>query len=298
MDYWAVKTDKEGTLIWEKTFGGYAQDEVFSVRQISGGNFYLAGTSNSNANGDKSQDVQGMRDYWLLKLDATGNKVWDKRFGGSKDDILRASTYTDEGHFILAGQSYSEVSGDKSQASQGAGDYWVVEVDENGQKVQDQRFGGSGEDELRTVTQTKDGGLLLGGRSNSGVSGDRTQPSQGGTDYWLVKVAPTTTSIVAARETTLTVEVTKPTELTPLMAYPNPFQGQLSVRFSLPQTQLAIVKVLDSQGREIKTLYQGEAKAKQTYQVEWQADNKAAGMYLLQLQTPTKLNTQKVLLNK
>jgi len=296
LDYWAVKTDQDGKLVWEKTLGGNGKDEVSSVRQISEDNYYLAGTSNSELSGDKSQASKGSQDYWLVQLDKTGNKVWDKTFGGSKDDILTASTYTEDQHFILAGQSYSEADGDKSQASQGESDYWVVEVDENGQKVQDQRFGGYDLDELRTVTQTRDGGLLLGGRSNSGVSGDRTQPSQGGTDYWLIKVTPGTKAAVAARTTTLNPET--PANLHIFTAYPNPFQKKVNVRFALPNTQQATVRVLDSQGREIKKLYQGEVKANQQYEVEWQAGDQTNGMYLLQLQTTDKQNTQKLILSK
>ncbi len=297
-DYWVVKTDKDGSLLWEKTYGGNGQDEVYSVGRSHGENLFIAGTSNSGKNGDKSQAGQGDKDYWLLKLDKNGSKLWDKSFGGSKDDELRASTFTDQGHYVLAGSSYSNVSGDKTQASQGASDYWLVEVDESGNKVQDQRFGGSGTEELRTVFQTNDGGLLLGGRSDSGVSGDKTQSSQGETDYWLVKVAPTTTPLVAARETTQITELAENANLKQLQAYPNPFQEQVTASFTLPATQAATVKVYDSQGREITTLFQGEAQAHQTYRVEWHAGKQTTGIYLLQLRTLTQRQQQKMLLTR
>jgi len=295
-DYWAVKTDKDGNLLWEKTYGGKGSDEVYSVRRSQGDNLYLAGTSESGISGDKGQKSQGGKDYWLIKLDENGTKLWDRTFGGSKDDELRASTFTDEGHYFLAGHSSSGASGDKSQASQGASDYWVVHVDADGEKIADQRFGGSGAEELRTVFRTNDGGLLLGGRSDSGVSGDRTQPSQGGTDYWLVKVGPVTTVARGARATTLVAEPIKPDQLVNLMAYPNPIQEKATVSFTLPEKQFAQVKVFDLRGREIKTLFQGQAQANQTYQLEWQARNQGTGMYLLQLQTSTKRHQQKLLL--
>lgn len=122
-DYWVVKTDKAGNLVWEQTFGGSGADELFSVKQINGNNYYLAGTSSSGKEGDKSQKSHSGKDYWLVKVDESGTKIWDKAFGGSKDDKLLASTFTDEGHYILAGSSNSDVSGDKSQASQGSNDY-------------------------------------------------------------------------------------------------------------------------------------------------------------------------------
>ncbi len=299
-DYWAVKTDKAGNLLWEKAYGGSGQEEAFSVRRSHGDNLYLAGTSESNISGDKSQKSQGGKDYWLIKLDEQGTKLWDRTFGGSQDDELRASTYTEEGHYYLAGYSYSGASGDKTQDSQGGSDYWVVGVAANGEKIADQRYGGSGQDELRTLFQTNDGGLLLGGRSDSDVSGDRTQPSQGGTDYWLVKVAPltTTTPMVAAREATLLAEPVKLAESINVSAYPNPVRDKATVSFTVPEKQFVQLKVYDSQGRVVATLFQGQAQANQTYQVEWKASHKVTGMYLLQLQTPTKRQQYKVLLNR
>ncbi|MDQ3291275.1 MAG: T9SS type A sorting domain-containing protein, partial [Bacteroidota bacterium] len=79
-------------------------------------------------------------------------------------------------------------------------------------------------------------------------------------------------------------------------AYPNPFQEEVTVNFALPQTQEVALKVFDSYGREISTLFQGEAKSQQNYEVKWQARQQASGIYLLQLQTGTLRQMQKVLL--
>ncbi|PSR53954.1 hypothetical protein AHMF7605_10705 [Adhaeribacter arboris] len=294
-DFWVVKTDKDGNLLWEKTYGGSGQDEAYSIAR-SGPEYYISGTSNSSKNGDKSQASQGSKDYWLVKIDANGTKLWDKTFGGNQDDELRASTRLRNGHLVLGGTSFSSISGNKTQLSRGISDYWIVEVDAAGNQVYDKRFGGSGQEELRTIFQTIDGGLLLAGRSNSTVSGEHSQTSWGLNDFWLVKLAPENPSMVAARETTPTEE---PITLTNyLTTYPNPFQGKVTVKFSLPQTQTATVKIFDSHGQEVCTLFQEEAKAKQTYQVEWQAGNKPAGLYFLQLQTPTLRQQHKLLLTK
>ncbi|MDQ3291413.1 MAG: T9SS type A sorting domain-containing protein, partial [Bacteroidota bacterium] len=189
-------------------------------------------------------------------------------------------------------------SGNKSQNSLGSSDYWIVKTDKDGMYQWDKRFGGDGTEELRAVIQTNDGGLLLAGKSDSGVSGDRTQPSQGGTDFWLIKVALETTPMVAARAATWVEEPVKEATLEQLQAYPNPFKEKVTVSFTLPQSQKATVKIYDSQGREVSTLYQGEVEANQKYQVEWKAGNKAAGMYFLHLQTPTIRRQSKLLLTK
>jgi len=296
-DYWVVQTDKNGHLMWEKSYGGNGQDDAYSVAR-SGNDFYLSGTSRSGKSGDKSQASQGGSDYWVVKINSTGTKIWDKSLGGSQDEELRASTLINQNQLVVAGTSFSGVSGDKTQTSQGESDYWAVALDAQGNKIYDKGVGGSGTEELRTILQTHDSGLLLGGRSNSDVSGDRTQPTQGGTDYWLVKVATATLPLVAARpETSVINEESKPS-LFPLLAYPNPFSDKLTITFSLPKTQAATVRVLDHQGREVDTLFQQEAQANQQYEVEWQAGKQEAGMYLLQLQTPTGQQTQKLLLSK
>ncbi|PSR53953.1 hypothetical protein AHMF7605_10700 [Adhaeribacter arboris] len=295
-DYWVVRIDKDGNKLWDKTFGGTSEDEAASVLRSNGDYFIISGTSSSPASGDKSQgsqlDSQGFEtpDFWAIKIDGRGNKVWDKTLGTKENDNLVASTFNQDGGYVFAGSSYT------FKKSQGSWDYWIVKVDANGNQEYDQVFGGSDREELRTVLQTSDGGLLLGGRSKSGVSGDKTQPSQGETDYWLVKLAPETLSMVAAREVTPTKE---PVTLIPsLIAYPNPFHGQVTVKFSLPQRQTATVKILDSQGREVSTLFQGEVKAKQVYEVKWQATSNPAGLYFLQLQTPTLQQQHKLLLRK
>ncbi|PSR54850.1 hypothetical protein AHMF7605_15740 [Adhaeribacter arboris] len=297
-DYWLVQIDQKGNLLWEKTLGGNGQEEVYTLGRSNGTNLFVAGTSTSGKRGDKSQASRGGKDYWLVKLDAKGTKLWDKTFGGNQDDELRFSEYAVGGHYILAGFSNSGIGGDKSQASQGSSDYWIVEADENGEKVADQRFGGSGTEELRTIFQTKDGGLLLGGKSDSGVSGDRTQPSQGGADYWLVKVAPLSSTADKAREAVAVIEPILQPENSRFWVAPNPAKEQLTVSFTLEHTQLTSLGVYDLQGRQIATLFQGEAQGKQPYRVKWQASLQAVGMYLLQLQTPTQHYQQKVLLIK
>ncbi len=294
-DYWVLKVDKAGHALWDKTYGGSGADEAYSIGR-SGADYFIAGTSTSGQNGDKSQVNQGGKDYWLLKVNPNGTKLWDKTFGGNQDDELRASTFTDQGTYILGGSSLSDISGDKTQPSRGGSDYWLVEVAENGEKVQDRRFGGTGTEELRTVFQTPDGGLLLGGSSTSDVSGEHSQTTRGGSDYWLVKLAPEKLTLVASRQAS---GIEAPTTLTHhLIAYPNPFQNHITISFSLPETQAATLKIYDSQGRKIKTLFQGEAQANQKYEVQWQADKKPAGLYFLQLQTPTQNQQQKILLSK
>src|SRR5207248_1697389 len=61
-------------------------------------------------------------------------------------------------------------------------------IDSNGNKVWDKRFGGMNDDWLYSMQQTNDGGYILGGYSNSDSSGDKTEPTRGDIDYWIVKI--------------------------------------------------------------------------------------------------------------
>jgi hypothetical protein len=187
-DYWLVKVDENGNKVWDKRFGGTSTDVAYDVVAAPGGGYVVAGYSDSDANGDKTQASQGVEDYWLVKIDENGNKVWDKRFGGTGDEYAYAIVAASDGGYVVAGYSISPAGGDKTEASQGNNDYWLVKIDENGDKVWDKRFGGTGNDLAYDVAAAPGGGYVVAGRSESGAGGDKTEASQGGTDYWLVKL--------------------------------------------------------------------------------------------------------------
>jgi formylglycine-generating enzyme required for sulfatase activity len=187
-DYWAVKVDANGSKVWDKRFGASTTDYCVNVVVTSDGGYLLAGHSNSGANGDKSEGVHGYFDYWVVKIGASGNKVWDKRFGGSGKDHCFTAVPTSDGGYLLAGRSKSGANSDKSEASQGDYDYWAVKIDASGAKLWDKRFGGSGLDDCLSIVATTDGGYLLAGYSGSEAGGDKSEASRGGNDYWAVKI--------------------------------------------------------------------------------------------------------------
>jgi hypothetical protein len=148
---------------WDVQFGGSKKDELSALQQTTDGGYISGGNSLSGISGDKTQVSQGKSDYWIVKTDATGAKEWDSRFGGSENDYLLSLQQTSDGGYILGGTSESGISGDKTQASQGLSDYWIVKTDANGVKQWDARFGGSNLDFCNSVRQTTDGGYIVGG---------------------------------------------------------------------------------------------------------------------------------------
>jgi len=187
IDFWIVKTDSLGVKQWDKDFGGTADDILYSIWQTSDSGFIMGGYSESGIGGDKTQASWGGSDYWIVKTDALGNKQWDMDFGGTGSDYLYSIQQTADKGFILGGSSISGISGDKSQPSWGNFDYWIVKTDSQGIKQWDMGFGGSADEWLYSIQQTIDSGFILGGYSNSGISGNKSQASWGVADYWIVK---------------------------------------------------------------------------------------------------------------
>ncbi|RAJ04011.1 putative secreted protein (Por secretion system target) [Chitinophaga skermanii] len=176
------------TKAWDKTLGASSYDRLRGIIPTSDNGYILAGTSNSNAGGDKSQNSQGSHDYWLVKTNAHGGKQWDKTFGGTGSDDLMTIVPANGGGYFLCGQSNSPASGDKTGGNQGNLDYWVVRVDANGNKLWDKTFGSIGEDRMLKALPLADGGVIIGGRTNGGLSGDKTEDTRGSWDIWLVRL--------------------------------------------------------------------------------------------------------------
>ncbi len=195
-DYWVVKLDTSGSILWQNTIGGNGSDVLQTLSQTFDGGYIIGGFSNSNISGDKIENSKGYNDYWIVKLDASGNILWQNTIGGSDDDYLYSISQNPDGSYILGGTSKSNISGDKIENSQGASDYWIVKLDTLGSIQWQNTIGGSGDDWLLSGTQTSDGGYVFGGRSNSDISGDKTENSQGLNDYWVVKILSDSTTNV------------------------------------------------------------------------------------------------------
>lgn len=186
-DYWIVKTDSIGNKEWDKTFGGIALDYLYSIQQTTDVGYILGGYTPSGVGGDKTQPSWGSNDFWIVKIDSSGNKQWDKDFGGIGMDNFHSLQQTIDGGYILGGGSGSGIGGDKTQPLWGTFDYWIIKIDAVGSKQWDKDFGGTGYDELLSLQETVDGGYILGGFSLSGIGGDKTGPTWGNYDYWIVK---------------------------------------------------------------------------------------------------------------
>ena len=187
-DYWIVKLDAEGNIIWQKTIGGNYPDELYSFQQTLDGGYILGGSSMSPISGDKTDSCKGSFDYWLIKLNSLGTIEWQKTIGGNQNDVLTGVQQTADSGYIIGGRSYSNISGDKTENCYGYADYWVVKTDSLGNIMWQKTLGGNNTDDLLSIKETDMGEYILAGVSSSGISGNKTEFNRGNGDYWIIKL--------------------------------------------------------------------------------------------------------------
>lgn len=187
-DYWVVKVDNSGTIIWEKTFGFSGSDQAFKAFQTSDGGYFITGFFDVSASGGAGNDFQrgplhGVGEFWGIKLDANGTKQWRRYFGGTNNDRSYDAHETADGGFLMTGTSES-IDYDKTDPK-GSYDFWAVRLTENGDLLWTKSFGGHEIDNSYASIKTRDGNYIMVGDSRSSDQ-DVTAP-RGNADAWMVK---------------------------------------------------------------------------------------------------------------
>ncbi len=179
----------QGEIDWVKTYGGTNEEEAVAVVKTLDGGLLVLGTTKSN-DGDVTGKTTNDKDFWLLKLDKDGNKLWDKTLGGSDDDIATSIIPSSQGGYILSGYSRSN-DGDVGTTA-GFFDYWVVKIDENGNKQWGSTFGYPGTDQAIKVIETREGGYFVTGffdvTASGGQGNDGRNPLHGVGEFWGIKL--------------------------------------------------------------------------------------------------------------
>ena len=174
---------------WQNTIGSNGDDILCTIKSTEDGGYIIGGYSGGGIYGDKTVGNNGFTDFWILKLNSVGDIIWQKGIGGNSTDILTTLENTNDGGIILGGYSHSGISGDKTEANiTGSFDYWIVKLDVFGNIEWQNTIGGAGNDELYALKPTSDGGYILGGRSNSPATADKSEASDEYYDFWVVKV--------------------------------------------------------------------------------------------------------------
>ncbi len=183
-DVWVVELDASGGLVWERAIGGSDWDSAESIVLDDDNGFVIAGVT-ASTDGDVAPGAHGGDDFWIVKLSATGDILWQHVLGGGAPDKAKCIHRTADGGFVATGQTAS-TDGDVV-GNHGATDAWVVRLNGQGGLVWTRALGGSVSDHGYAICGTADGGCLIGGRTGStdqDVSGNH-----GSDDFWLVELA-------------------------------------------------------------------------------------------------------------
>ncbi len=127
-DYWIVRIDSAGNPLWDASFGGGGYDELSTTRKLTDGGFILGGTSYSAADANKTSEWRGESDYWVVRVDASGNKLWEQSYGALRSEGCREILPLADGGFLLGGSSDSPKRGMKSAPLLGQSDFWLVRL--------------------------------------------------------------------------------------------------------------------------------------------------------------------------
>ena len=183
--------DSSGAIVWERTFGGIGNDIPTTVVELNGGGFLVGGYSDSPVSGEKSEACRGGIDFWLIRLTASGQLVWEKTWGGNSFDQLSDLSVSASGEIFAVGTTLSGVSGDKTSAAYGSFDFVMAVFNLNGQFIFDRTYGSTQNDNCYGLAYNGSGGFLLDGLSDSPAGFTKSQNARGLNDFWMVKIDST-----------------------------------------------------------------------------------------------------------
>jgi len=216
LDFWLVKTDRDGEELWSQTYISEGQNGCNSAILTSDGRFALAGSTQSLDN--------GLQDFWLVVTDDEGEEIWSQTYGEEGGDLCQSVIQTSDGGFALAGSTLSldnengfdillvrtdedggelwshtyynqalDICNSVIQVSDGGfvlvgitdstffggGDFWMVRTDRDGEELWSRTYDGFGDgDACNSIVQTAEGCFVLAGHS--------TSPGADGVDFWLI----------------------------------------------------------------------------------------------------------------
>lgn len=169
-DFWVIRIDEDGNMLWNKCFGGSKYEVGKSVIQSRGYGFILAGYAESN-DGDLNNNF-GVEDGWLVEIDSIGNLLWQKNFGTDGYDRFKDVVQNDDGTIIAIGDQNSDI--------------WVLKISETGSFVWSKNFNGTLDDEGIDIKLLPDHNLLVTGLTS--YFGKYGNGHNGGSDGLILKI--------------------------------------------------------------------------------------------------------------
>lgn len=258
-DYWLIKTDQQGNMVWQKTFGGAQVDEGKNIRVTSDGGFIIAGDTDSFGAGGS--------DMYVIKTDASGEMQWSKVYGGDKKEAAKMIEPTPDGGYVVAAitRSFGLYNPDA----------WIVKLSSVGDTVWTKFYGGVEHEHLYCVKPTADGLLAAVGHSDSY-----------GNQY-LEQVYV----MMLTDQGTLGINDGERYPINVMNVYPNPTDGPFEVKIDLNGAPKAEIVIMNSNGQVIM---QEQIESRGEFHKKLDLSHLSKGIYFLGVSVNDKFTTQKI----
>lgn len=183
-DFFIFKTDSQGNIIWKKSFGFSSHDHAHKIINTSDGGYFIAGFVDYAGIGKGVATLHGVGEFYGLKIDANGTKLWDCYFGGTQNDRVFDVVEANDLGLVMVG--YSESNDFDADDNHGSYDFWAVKVNNTGSLVWKKSFGGSAIDQAYGIVKTTNNSYLIAGVSNS--NDGNLSENLGQNDVWVIHI--------------------------------------------------------------------------------------------------------------
>jgi hypothetical protein len=156
-DGWVIKTDTSGHLIWSKTFGGPARDELWDLCLSNDTTLIMVGFTQSDT--PWVSEKKGLTDIWVVCADTAGNEIWNRCFGSPGNESARAVRAVANGHLLVAGS----INGTGGQITShfGSDDIWLIEIDSTGSLISEHTYGTLFSEQANHLEISPDGNIII-----------------------------------------------------------------------------------------------------------------------------------------
>ncbi len=182
-DFWILRLDSDGNLLWEKSLGGSGSDIAYAGAQELPDHSLIVAGSSTSSDGDLDLNY-GEEDFWCVRLDSLGSLIWERNYGGSLADYANDLILTPTDDILIVGRTSS--SDHDVSTNFGGRDFWLLMIDNSGEIIMENSYGGSLDDEAVNVVPTSDEGFVIVGKSSSD-DGD-VGFNHGTVDIWIIGI--------------------------------------------------------------------------------------------------------------
>lgn len=258
-DYWLIKTDSNGDMVWQKTFGGPQVDEGKNIRQTTDGGFIITGDTDSYGS--------GLSDAYIIKTDGNGEVQWSKVYGGTRKEAAKMIEVMPDGGYVVAAitRSFGLYNPDA----------WIIKLNSQGDTLWTRYYGGVEHEHLYSMRPDPNGGIVGVGHSDS-------YGAQYLEQVYLLRLTD---------EGTLGVDDGERYQINVMNVYPNPTDGPFEVKIDLNGAPKAEIMIMNSNGQVVM---QERIESRGEFHKKIDLSHLSKGIYFLGVSVNDRFTTQKI----